>query len=219
MRKTILTVLTLSAGFSAGICAAEEMGRVISSTPVVQQIGVPRQVCSNEPVLMQQPKTGAGAIMGGIAGGAMGNAIGSGSGRAAATVLGLVGGALLGDRIEGGGQPYVQQTQQCSTQTFYENRTVAYNVVYEYAGKQYSVQMPSDPGPYVRLQITPVGSTPPPPAPVVSHGYVQPMVNETVYVEPPAACPVYQPRPYYQPYYAPIGLNLNFGISGHRHWR
>lgn len=47
----------------------------------------------------------------------------------------------------------MQNVQQCSTQTFYENRTVAYNVTYEYAGKQYSVQMPQDPGPYVRLQM------------------------------------------------------------------
>lgn len=40
---------------------------------------------------------------------------------------------------------------------FYENRTVAYNVVYEYAGKQYAVQMPNDPGPSIQLQLTPVG--------------------------------------------------------------
>ncbi|HSV52131.1 MAG TPA: hypothetical protein VLJ57_08455 [Burkholderiaceae bacterium] len=180
---------------------------------------------------MQSPKSGAGALVGAIAGGAMGNAIGNGSGRAAATVLGLFGGAILGDRIEGGGQPQVQQVQQCSTQTFYENRTVSYNVVYEYAGKQYSVQMPNDPGPYVRLQVTPIGSTPPPPAPVVSNTYVQPMVSETSYTEaaPVAAYPAYtttypayQPYPYYRGY-APIGLNFSFGYvhrsGGHRHWR
>lgn len=230
MRKIFfLSVLSLTAGLSA----AQEMGRVLSSTPVVQQVGVPRQICTSEPVLMQSPKSGAGAVMGAIAGGAMGNAVGNGGGRAAATVLGLIGGALVGDRIEGGGQPQVQQVQQCSTQTFYENRTVAYNVVYEYAGRQYSVQMPSDPGPYVRLQITPVGSAPPPPAPVVSNTYVQPMVSETVYAEtaPVAAYPAYttyptypayQPYPYYRGY-APIGLNFSFGYvhrsGGHRHWR
>jgi hypothetical protein len=60
--------------------------------------------------------------------------------------------------------------QTCSTQSFYENRTVAYNVTYEFAGKQYNVQMPQDPGPTLRLQITPVVSSsqtynyPPPPA-------------------------------------------------------
>ena len=71
-------------------------------------------------------------------------------------MLGLFGGAILGDKIEGAPAAQTQDVQRCTTQTFYENRTVAYNVVYEYAGKQYSVQMPSDPGPTIALQITPV---------------------------------------------------------------
>lgn len=171
MKKAVFSALALAglAAASAGAFAQTppEMGRVISSTPVIQQVAVPRQVCSNQPVAVQQPKSGAGAVMGALAGGAMGNAIGDGGGRAAATILGLVGGALLGDRIEGSPGAQVQNVQQCSTQTFYENRTVAYNVTYEYAGKQYSVQMPQDPGPYVRLQITPVGgsTSAAPPAP------------------------------------------------------
>ena len=168
MKKILL--LAALAG-TAGLCAAQgvvqgvvqgtsqEMGRVISSTPMVSQVGVPRQVCSNDSVPVQSQKSGAGAIMGGLAGGAIGNAIGGGGGRAAATVLGIFGGAILGDRIEGGGQTQFRTVQNCASQTFYENRTTSYNVVYEYAGKQYSVQMPHDPGPYVRLQITPLGAT------------------------------------------------------------
>jgi uncharacterized protein YcfJ len=50
----------------------------------------------------------------------------------------------------------VKNVQNCTQQMFYENRTMAYNVVYEFAGKQYTVQMPQDPGPTVRLQITPM---------------------------------------------------------------
>lgn len=42
---------------------------------------------------------------------------------------------------------------KCSTQTIYETRTVAYNVIYEYKGKRFSVQLPQDPGPSLRLQI------------------------------------------------------------------
>src|SRR5215218_1288238 len=92
MKKTVLvSAMGLLAGWS-GWASAEEVGRVITSTPVVQQVAVPRQVCSNQPVAVQQPNSGAGAVMGGIAGGAMGNAIGGGSGRAAATVIGLIGG-------------------------------------------------------------------------------------------------------------------------------
>ncbi len=226
---------------AAPVPAGPEMGRVLSSTPVIQQVAVPRQVCTSQPVAVQQPKSGAGAVMGALAGGAMGNAIGDGGGRAAATILGLVGGALLGDRIEGGPAAQVQNVQQCSTQTFYENRTVAYNVIYGYAGRQYSVQMPQDPGPYVRLQITPVGgatSAAPadlyPQAPVVQAPLQQgPTVIETGVVTVPstvvypAAYPMaVYPTPYYRPYYPPLGVSLNLGYSrgyysgGHRHhWR
>lgn len=142
---------------------AEEIGKVISSTPIIQQVAVPRQVCTNEQVVTPAQKSGAGAAMGAIAGGAVGNSIGQGSGRAAATMLGIFGGAILGDKIEGPGQNEVRNVQNCSQQMFYENRTMAYNVVYEFAGKQYTVQMPTDPGPTVRLQVTPV---PPPPVPM-----------------------------------------------------
>lgn len=216
--------------------ATDILARVISSTPVVQQVAVPRQVCSNEAVIMQAPKSGAGALMGALAGGAAGNAIGNGGGRAVATVIGLVGGAMIGDRIEGPNNQ-VQNVQQCSTQTFYENRPSHYNVVYEYQGTQYNVQMANDPGPYVRLQVTPVGAINPAPQPAQPQGFIQPAPQQpayiqqpTTYVQPVLAAPVvyqtypaYYARPYYAPYYAPIGLSLNFGYSrgygGHHHWR
>ncbi len=153
MKKTLLI---LSALTSTGLASAQELATVISSTPVIQQVAIPRQVCTTEQVAVQPTKSGAGALMGGIAGGAMGNAVGDGSGRTAATLLGIVGGAILGDRIEGSPAAQTQNVQRCSTQNFYENRTIAYNVVYQYADKQYSVQMPRDPGPTIRLQITPI---------------------------------------------------------------
>lgn len=157
MKKLLLLSAALC---SSGLTLAQEQGRVISSTPVIQQVSVPRQVCTTEQVTVQAQKSGAGAIVGAIAGGAMGNAVGGGSGKAAATVLGLIGGAALGDAIEGGPAAQTQTVQRCRMQTFYENRTVAYNVIYEYAGKQYSVQLPYDPGQTIQLQITPVISNP-----------------------------------------------------------
>ena len=164
--------------------AQEEQGRVISSTPVVQQVAVPRQVCQDQTVTVPGQKSGAGALIGGIAGGAMGNAVGNGSGRALATMIGLVGGAIVGDRVEGGGQPRTETVQQCSTQDFVENRTVAYNVVYEYAGRQYSTQMPHDPGRFVRLSVTPMDAAPPPapyaPQPQVQYQPAAPMVSRVV---------------------------------------
>ena len=157
--------LTLSLSL-LGLCAAapaQEIGKVLSSTPVIQQVGVPRQVCSENQLVTPGQKSGAGAAMGAIAGGAIGNQVGQGSGRALATMIGLVGGSMLGDKIDGPGAPEVRNVQNCTTQTFYENRTIGYNVVYEFAGKQYTVQMPQDPGPTVRLQVTPV-----PPAPTMA---------------------------------------------------
>lgn len=145
--------------------AQQEQGRVISSTPVIQQVAVPQEVCHNETVTVQGQKSGAGAVVGGIAGGAVGNAIGKGSGRAAATVIGVIGGAVLGNRIEGSGPSRNETVRRCTTETFYENHTVAYNVVYEYAGRQYSTQMSQDPGRYVLLNVTPVESRSPAPQP------------------------------------------------------
>jgi uncharacterized protein YcfJ len=199
---------------------AQEQGRVISTTPVIQQVAVPRQVCANEVVSTssQGNKSGGGALLGGVAGGAVGNAIGKGSGRAAATALGIFGGAILGNHIEGGkSETSTQNVQRCNTQTFYENRTTAYNVVYEFNGKQYQVQMPQDPGPFVQLSVTPVSAPAPvvQPAPVIVRPvtqapvYTQPVIVEssTVYVQQPQVVyvrpPVYHAAPVYQHYPRP----------------
>lgn len=155
--QTVLTVAVASLSAFAVPAIAQESARVISSTPVVQQVGVPRQVCTNQAVGYTEPKSGVGAVMGAVAGGGLGNAFGQGGGRALATAVGVIGGAMVGNNIEGSNTE-VHTVQQCSTQTIFENRTVGYNVVYEYGGKQYAVQMPNDPGATVQLQLTPVGA-------------------------------------------------------------
>lgn len=145
MKIVVLVPIALLAG---GLTWAQELGQVISSTPVLQQVAVPRQVC---------------------------------------------------DRIEGAPQTQAPNLERCTTQTFYTNRAVAYNVVYEYAGKQYSVQMPDDPGPTIQLQVTPVGmSQALPSAPL----YVQPSYGVMV-------PPVYSGY-YNRPYYPPAVLELNY---------
>lgn len=64
------------------------------------------------------PTSGGGAVAGGVVGGVLGNQIGHGSGRAAATALGLVGGALLGNAIEANNRaPRVYQSYRVSIQT------------------------------------------------------------------------------------------------------
>ena len=242
----VLSLFATSSLLALKVSAADILARVISSTPVVLQVAVPRQVCNNQQVITETPKSGGGALLGAVAGGAVGNAIGNGGGRALATMIGLVGGAMVGDRVEGTNNQ-VQNIQQCSTQTFYENRASHYNVVYEYQGTQYNVQMAQDPGPYVKLQVTPVGAIPPAPQPgfpiqqnlpaqpqtyyqqapaqtVIQPGYVQ---QQPVFLAPVVAesYSTYYGRPYYprhyqQPYYGPIGSSIHFGFSrGYGHWR
>jgi uncharacterized protein YcfJ len=150
-----VTTLTLSTLTLSTSVQAQEVGQVISRTPVYQQVTVPRQVCTQTQVTAPAQTSGAGAAMGAIAGGAIGNAMGKGEGRAIATMIGVIGGAIAGDKVEGP-QSQTQTQQTCTTQNVYENRLVGYNVVYEFAGKQYTVQWPRDPGPTIKLQITPV---------------------------------------------------------------
>jgi len=216
--KTIFVPAVLA--LSTGLSTAQEVGRVISSTPVIEQVAQPRQVCGTETVPAGSPRSGAGAAMGAIAGGALGNAVGDGSGRAIATLIGIVGGAMLGDRIEGPGVQQYQNVQHCSTHTVLENRTLYYNVVYEYGGRQYAVQLPRDPGPTVQLQVTPVDAMPPPaPAPSPSY-YPQALPPQAVYTQPDFVAVVPQTRYYVQPapfhvrpYYPPLGINLQFGYT------
>jgi len=171
---------------AAGLAQSQEaQARVISSTPVIQQVAVPRQVCQDEQFTVPGQKSGAGAIMGGIAGGALGNAIGNGSGRAAATVIGLLGGAILGNNIEGSSPSGVQTVRNCGTQTFYENQTVAYDVVYELGDRQFRTQMQQDPGPFVRLNVSPVGAlSAPAPRSVSSAPRVIYQQPEVIYQQP-----------------------------------
>jgi len=118
-------------------------------------------------------------------------------------MLGVFGGALLGDNIEGPGRQQVQNVQQCGTQTYYENRPSHYNVVYEYQSTQYSTQMASDPGQFVRLQISPVGGLIAPPQPAFQgQPYQQPyqQQQQQYYPQPPQT--YFQPAPVVQPVYA-----------------
>lgn len=198
---------------------AQEQAKVISATPVYQVVTESQQVCGTSQVVVPQPKSGAGSAMGAIAGGVIGNNIGRGSGNAAATAIGIMGGAILGDRIEGQNTA-VQNVQTCQVQPTQQTKLAYYDVKYEYAGKQYSVQMPHDPGQFLNISITPqvtgnannvvVQSTPP--------VQVLPQVvgvPTPVYIGPP----VY---PYGYPYSygpSPFSFHLGLGYYGGYHRR
>lgn len=225
MKKLLLLT---GASLLSAAALAQEFGTVISSTPVMQQVAVPRLVCQNQQVATAPQPSGAGALVGAIAGGLVGSAFGGGSGQAAAAALGALGGAVVGNQAEARQPTQIQTVQNCSTQTFYQNQAAYYDVVYEYAGRRYQVQMANDPGPTVPLQVTPIGSVPPQQAPVRAPARI---VSSTTYVEPATTVyqtapvtTVYESAPVYSPpsYVAPLAIGIGLGVIGanlsHRHY-
>ena len=208
--KTLALPCTLLA--LCGLAQAQEIGQVLSRTAVYQQVAVPRQSCA-QTVTPNAPTSGAGAVSGAITGAVLGTIVGDG--RGAGALLGAVGGAIIGDKAESTANS--QPVTTCTTQTTMENRLVGYNVVYEYAGKTYNVQLPQDPGPTLALQVSPVGVQTATPAAPVTTVVTPPSV---VYTQPPV---VYAPAPYYyRPWPVTTSINLGWGWYGgghHRHWR
>jgi len=160
---------------------AVDYGTVLSSTPVIANVPVVQRQCVDEQVLYQQPRSGAGALIGAIAGAAVGNNIGGGGGRAVATGIGLVLGSQIGDRVEADSAGTVASTvQRCRNVTAYEQRTVGYDVVYEYQGMRRSARLPQDPGAQIALDVnvSPAGRSAPAqaglPPPVYSDEYQPP---------------------------------------------
>jgi hypothetical protein len=141
---------------------------------------VPNRVCTEEQQLVGARPSGAGAVIGAIAGGVLGHQIGGGFGRAAATGIGAVAGAAIGNGVEVNAAneypPTAVPIQRCQTVSAYDNRTVGYDVVYEYAGRRYTTRTSRDPGPELEIDVRPVGAVsdaapparyldvPPPPA-------------------------------------------------------
>lgn len=232
-----------SAGLAgrSGDLPSSDRAPVVSATPVVRQVLVPQRSCVDQPVAYQRQPSGAGALIGAVAGGVIGNAIGGGgAGRAAATALGMVGGAALGNDVESGGADaaHTRLERRCSTQGVYEERTVGYDVVYEYGGREYNARMRDDPGQYVQVnvQATAIGEVLDAPAP--RRGRPVPLaqaVPAPVYAEPYPVAPVYEHYPVYpvapfygssySPSYVPFGTGLVLGAvigsgfhHGHRGW-
>jgi uncharacterized protein YcfJ len=231
MKHTLIFAALGLVGFGA---AAQEVGNVISSHPVIQQVAVPRQNCA--PAYVQAPSqtSGMGGLAGALIGGGLGSQIGGGNGAIAGALIGTVGGAILGNNIEGNNLRAQQAAvPNCITENTLENRTVGYDVTYEYAGRQYTTRMPYDPGSTIRLSVSPVAQGSAMPAPgvagtvnappvqgVATAAVVATAVPAPVYVQPYAVYPAY-PYPVYQPYYyPPVGVSLGFVFrGGHRHWR
>jgi uncharacterized protein YcfJ len=215
-KATLKTLSILTSLFAVGLSHAQEVGQVLSRTPVYQQVAVPQQTCTQAPALMPVQPSGVGAVIGAVAGGVLGSQLGGRDSQGLSTIAGVIGGAVLGNQVEGRANTPVPVTT-CATQTIYENRLVGYNVVYEYAGKQYAVQLSQDPGATVPLQVTPVNS-------IRSE-----VVNGSVIAATPVGV-VHAPRVIFIPPsptyfgYPPVSARIVIGsgwagVSHHHFWR
>lgn len=165
----------IAAGFACSSAVAQERARVLSTVPVVQQVGVPQQFCEDAQVYSGQRTNGTGAIIGAVIGGVAGNALGNSGGhrphgyghrgyyqgpsRGATTVVGALAGGLIGNVIESShAQPSYETVRKCTNETVYENRTVAYDVTYEYAGRRYSTRLDHNPGAWMPVDVQPQGN-------------------------------------------------------------
>jgi uncharacterized protein YcfJ len=248
MKTRTSTGLVAAAALLGAATAANaaEYARVVSATPITEAITVPRQECVQGQQLVQQPPSGAGAVIGAIAGGLLGNQFGHGFGRAAATGAGAVAGAAIGNGVEASANPPAAvPVQSCRTVQGQENRIVAYDVVYEYHGQRYSTRLPQDPGPRLAVDVRPAGSEAPlervgPPAtygtaptygavpPASGYGAVPPAYGDATAVVTEPAQVVYAARPaYYAPapavypapyYYAAPVIGFGIGYWAGRAW-
>lgn len=217
--KNVSRVIGVTLGLLSTMTAwsAVEYAKVISRTPVLEQVLVPREACRDEATTVQPPKSGAGALVGAIAGGVLGHQVGDGSGRVLATTVGAVGGAVIGDRLEPAPATRVITTRRCVTEQVIENRIAAYDVVYEWGGKQYRTQLDYDPGESLALEISPLRPATVSP-PIVTAPNVLAPANTMIYPPTPVysttrvypATSVYRTRPVY--WDARLGLP-NVGVS------
>lgn len=80
-----------------------------------QTVQRPRQECWNEQVPTQSTEQGyGGVLLGGLAGGVWGHQVGGGRGKTAATAMGAVAGAMVGDRIAAS-TPTYSSVRRCRT--------------------------------------------------------------------------------------------------------
>ena len=181
-RLAILSLLATSIlGAQAQTVSYNDTARVRSVEPQYENIQVPRNECRSEWVNDSrrisdnggngQNRNYGGAIVGGLAGGVIGHQIGGGTGKDAATALGVVLGAIAGDRV---GNQNVQnvrdsyardsyereqhEVQRCHTVYDTQARVTGYRVTYEYQGQPYTTLMRNNPGRSlpVRVSVDPI---------------------------------------------------------------
>lgn len=164
-----IAALTIAASSTA--LAHRERGDDIDYAPVTRvdpiyasrAIVRPQEQCWTEqvPVRSTAPHSYTAPILGAIIGGALGNAVGHHeSNKKVGTVVGAaLGGSIgrdIGYRNGGGYQPVSYRDEElCRTveRTSYRDEIVGYRVSYRYRGRDYTTEMPYDPGARIPVRV------------------------------------------------------------------
>lgn len=154
--------LAIATTLTCGAILAQERARVLSAVPVVQQVGVPQQFCEDVQIYSGPRHRNEGPVVGAIVGDARenDNAYTELRGRAQEQRRGgnsaaeVVAGGYLGNVMEDSRrQPRFDTAHRCTNETVYKNRTVGYDVTYEYAGQRHTTRMDHNPGSWVPVQV------------------------------------------------------------------
>ncbi len=177
--------LLIASLFATGLIGANaetytDHARVRSAEPQYENINVPRNECTSQWInerdgrndrerQVGQDRQYGGAIVGGLAGGVIGNQIGGGRGKDAATALGVVLGAITGDRLEnrnprtqyddgryedGRYETAQREVKRCRTVYDAQTRITGYRVAYDYRGQSYTTLMRNNPGNSLPVRVT-----------------------------------------------------------------
>ena len=157
---TILIVTgMLSSAFANAGDYYGDRARVLSASPILERINVPRSDCRTEyeTRTIKEDRSYLGSIVGGLAGGLVGSRFGGGNGRLATTAIGAGVGAVVGDHIDNGDRGYSSErvpVERCATVDNWTTQTRGYNVTYEYEGRTYTTVTDRDPGPYIPVEVS-----------------------------------------------------------------
>ncbi|MDO9205300.1 glycine zipper 2TM domain-containing protein [Methylotenera sp.] len=164
VRVKMLVPALLTAIFAAPAMATDQYtdtARVLSATPQMERVNVPRQECRTEYQQQSYSNGGnnnvAGALIGGIAGGLLGSTIGKGNGRVAAAAVGAGVGAMTGNSIANNQRNYgstrTVPVQSCYQVDSWQTVNTGYLVTYEYNGRTYTTVTNDQPGRYIDVSV------------------------------------------------------------------
>lgn len=151
--------LAITTTLASSTALAQERARVLSAVPVVQQVGVPQQFCEDVQIYSGPRHRGDRAA---IVGEARDNqdAYAALRGhvqdqrRGGTSAAEVAAGGYLGNVIEDSyRQPRYDTARRCTNETVYADRTVGYDVTYEYAGQRHTTRMDHNPGPWLPIQV------------------------------------------------------------------